>query len=66
MDDAIDFRTWIDSTGKHSTVAKYLELKVPSVVLEKLDGDRVKLRIDRLSNYDKKYLQSTVDKINQL
>lgn len=61
ISDERDYRTWIDSSGRFSTVAKYIELKMPLVELEKLEGRRINLPVARLSEVDQEYIRQIED-----
>jgi hypothetical protein len=50
-------RTWKDNTGKFSVDATLIEVLELEVVLEKSDGSRVNVAIERLSDEDKTFLQ---------
>ncbi|HET6879068.1 MAG TPA: SHD1 domain-containing protein [Pirellulales bacterium] len=50
-------RTWLDVTGKHRTVAKFLELKDGRVRLKKTDGKTISLPLEQLSEADRQYVQ---------
>lgn len=51
------YRTWIDSTGKFSMVAKFFRYKSNLVALELLDGKRMQIQMENLSETDQKHLQ---------
>ncbi|MBN2296922.1 MAG: hypothetical protein JXM70_31140 [Pirellulales bacterium] len=50
-------RTWTDSTGKHSTEAKFVEVADGKVKLCKADGSFSLLPIDRLSTADQQWIE---------
>ncbi|MGV3485368.1 MAG: SHD1 domain-containing protein [Planctomycetaceae bacterium] len=60
VDDIKDYRTWFDSTGKHSTVAKFIDFKDPFVRLHVFDGNLITLSVHKLSEVDKRHLQKIV------
>lgn len=51
------FRTWTDNTGKFSVEAKFIKRTMGKVTLEKRDGSKIDLSIDRLSDDDQKYVK---------
>ena len=59
--DPKNFRTWIDSTGTYSTVARYETFDEPDLELTKLHGDRIRLDVRRLSLPDKLHVKALVD-----
>lgn len=54
---ADDNRVWKDSTGKFSVTAKLVESKNGTVVLQKENGETVRVPLEKLSAADKKYLR---------
>ena len=57
IDDVHGFRTWMDSTGRFSTVAKFHDLQEHQVKLEKLTGRLIRLPVERLSDVDKNFVR---------
>ncbi len=55
------FRTWIDKTGKYSTVAKYVESDGKKVRLESFQGKTLSVSIDSLSQVDIEHIQKIKD-----
>lgn len=55
-----EFRNWTDSSGKFSIEAKLIENRNGVVTLEKKDGSQIKVKLDRISAADKKYLKQLV------
>lgn len=53
---AQEMRTWTDATGKYKVQAKFVELVEGKVTLERADGKRVVVPLDRLSEADRKYV----------
>ena len=51
-------RTWTDNTGKFSVEAEFVETKQDSIVLKKANGSLITVPVVRLSETDRKYLQS--------
>jgi hypothetical protein len=51
-------RTWTDNTGSFSVYAKFVESSDSSVTLQKQDGAKLEVPIDRLSKTDQRYLRS--------
>ena len=51
-------RTWTDDTGKLSVEAEFVETKQGSVVLKKRTGSVITVPLARLSENDRRYLQS--------
>jgi hypothetical protein len=52
------FRTWIDATGKYKIEAELISQEDGTVKLKRRDGTIVSLPIDKLSEDDRKYLES--------
>jgi ankyrin repeat protein len=52
------FRTWTDNTGQHTIEAKFSSYAVGQVTLEKKDGSKVTLTIERLSPADHEWLDA--------
>lgn len=48
-------RKWLDSTGKHQTIAEFIAIDGDQVVLEKEGGKQIRIPIDKLSKPDQKY-----------
>lgn len=55
--DESEFRTWVDSTGKHKVEAKFLSFEDGQVRLERRDGNAVSMPIKRLSLADQKVVR---------
>ena len=53
---AAEFRTWVDSSGKHKIKAKLVQASDGQVTLEREDGSQVSIAMDKLSDADRKYL----------
>ena len=53
---AAEPRTWTDSTGKITIRAKLISSEKGKVTLEKLDGKRVEIDLNKLSRDDQKFL----------
>ena len=51
IDDLRGYRTWIDTTGRFSTVAKFVTRKRELVELERLSGRVIHIPLARLSDY---------------
>jgi hypothetical protein len=54
-------RTWTDSSGKFSVEAEFVETKQDSVVLKKTSGKLITVPVARLSETDRRYLQSLAE-----
>jgi len=52
-----EFRTWTDNTGTFSAEAKFVKRAMEKVTLEKRNGKRIELPMDRLSEDDRMYLK---------
>ncbi|MBX3413429.1 MAG: hypothetical protein KF708_12135 [Pirellulales bacterium] len=52
-----EYRTWVDATGKHKTEAKFAGLAFRQVTLEKRDGSRVTLPLEKLSAEDQAWIE---------
>lgn len=53
-----DYRIWTDSTGQHKVNAKLVDQSEKEVTLEKTDGSKVTLALDKLSEGDRQFLRS--------
>ncbi len=53
---AEDVRTWADKTGKYKIQAKFVELSDNKVTLEREDGTRTTIPLDKLSEADQKFV----------
>ncbi|MBL8892739.1 MAG: hypothetical protein JNL67_22370 [Planctomycetaceae bacterium] len=53
-----DFRVWTDSTGQHQVNAKLVERSEKEITLEKADGSKVTLPLDKLSEVDRQFLKA--------
>ena len=53
-------RTWVDGTGKHRTVAKFVELKDGRVRLLRTNGKTISLPLDQLSEADQQYVKQLI------
>ena len=51
-------RVWEDKSGKHHTVADLVEVVEDAIVLEKVDGKRIVIALDKLSKRDRKYAEA--------
>ena len=51
-------RKWTDNTGKFSVEAELVEVKDDQVVLKRADGSKTSVPINRLSETDRRYLNS--------
>ena len=49
-----EIRTWTDSTGKFQIKAKFVEMTDGKATLEREDGTRITIALDKLSEADKK------------
>lgn len=56
-----DVRTWTDSTGKHKVNAKLIAQTDKEITLEKPDGSKVTLPLDKLSQADRDFLRTLPD-----
>ena len=54
-------RKWTDATGKFSIEAELVEVKDDQVALKKTDGKVIKLPVARLSEIDRRYLNSLAE-----
>ena len=52
-----DFRIWTDKTGSFQKTAKFIEIKDGKAVLEKRDGIRLEVEVDKLSVADQELLK---------
>jgi hypothetical protein len=55
-------RKWQDTTGKFNITAKVISVKDGKVVLQKEDGSIINVPIEKLSEPDRKYLESATNK----
>ncbi|MCH7729869.1 MAG: hypothetical protein IH991_25875 [Planctomycetes bacterium] len=53
-----EFRTWTDSTGTHSVEASFAGCLNGNVKLRKVNGIEVSLPLDKLSLYDRNFIQN--------
>ena len=53
-----DFRTWTDVSGKHRTEAAFIGFENGQVRLEKRDGARITIPIDRLAEADQEFVKT--------
>ena len=51
-------RVWEDKSGKFRTIADLVEVVQNAVVLEKIDGKKIVVQLDKLSNVDQAYANS--------
>jgi hypothetical protein len=58
--DPRDFRTWIDSTGRFSVVAKFMEQLESKVRLSKLNDSLLEVGLDKLSEVDRDHVAETL------
>ena len=56
----IEYRQWSDKSGEYTLVARLLNAADSTVRLEMKDGSPKKIRLDRLSNADKEYVQLVI------
>ncbi len=49
-----EMRTWTDSTGKHKTVAQFIELRGTNVTLKLENGQTLQVDLEKLSSDDRK------------
>lgn len=61
VDDPMERRTWIDSTGKFSTVAKFVDLERSKVNLLTVDEQTLSVPLRRLSNVDQRHVRKILD-----
>ena len=54
---AQDSRTWKDATGKFEVTAKFVKVEGDNVVLEKADGSKLKVPLNKLSPIDQGYVE---------
>lgn len=52
------WRTWTDSTGKHTIEAKFRGMAAGKVRLNKHDGNTIQLPFEKLSDEDQKWIES--------
>ena len=50
------FRNWVDKSGKHSTVAKFVDMLDDTIRLQKPDGKISALKLQDLSKFDQQYI----------
>lgn len=48
-----DLRTWSDVSGKYQIEAKFIAIEGPKVVLEKADGTRIQIELNKLKPQDR-------------
>lgn len=53
-----EVRTWSDKTGKFKVQAELIEVLKDKVALKKTDGKRVEIPLDKLSDADRKFVES--------
>jgi hypothetical protein len=58
-----DYRIWTDSTGQHKVNAKLVDQSEKEVTLEKTDGSKVTLALDKLSVSYRQFLRSIPAKL---
>ncbi len=58
--DVQEYRTWTDSTGRHTTEAVMIDFARGEVHLQKRDGQIVRLTIGKLSKADQKFVREEV------
>ncbi|MDP1560509.1 MAG: SHD1 domain-containing protein [Pirellulaceae bacterium] len=61
--DSDEYRIWTDSTGQHKVNAKLVDQSEKEVTLEKTDGSKVTLALDKLSEGDRQFLRSMPAKL---
>ena len=49
-----DFRTWSDKSGKYKIEAKFGGIENGKAILEKADGEKLQIDLDKLNPADKK------------
>ena len=54
---AARFRTWTDATGKYTVEAKFLEIKLGKVKLQRRNGKVIEISLTRLSRADRRLAQ---------
>lgn len=52
------YRTWTDSTGKHTAEAKYSGIALGKVLLRNKDGKTIKVPLERLSEEDQEWIKA--------
>ena len=52
-----EYRTWIDSTGRHRVVARLLAVEGDTVRLQREDGRLASIAVERLSSDDEQYVR---------
>ena len=60
IEDPTELRTWKDSTGEHSIVARYHAFTDPTVELVNMTSKLIKINVHILSNYDQQHLYNKV------
>jgi hypothetical protein len=55
-------RMWTDAKGKHQIKAKLIGTKGDSVVLKREDGEKITIPLEKLSQADQRFIQSTMPK----
>lgn len=61
QDSRVPIRTWTDRSGKFKISARYERVNDGKAVLRKLDGKRVEVPLDRLSDADAEYVRNLGD-----
>ena len=56
------FRTWTDATGEHKTEARFHSYGMGRVTIEKKDGEKVQLSMQRLSEADQAWVREHIGK----
>jgi len=54
-------RTWIDATGEHRIVARFIDYVGGKAVLEKENGERISLSLSQLSVEDRNYVRTRIE-----
>lgn len=57
--DQQEMRTWTDSTGKHQTVAQFVELRGTKVTLKLENGEAIEVDLEKLSSEDRRLVRQT-------
>lgn len=56
-DSADEFRTWTDASGRFAVEAKFSALEGESVILEKRDGSKLRIALEKLSAGDREVVE---------
>ena len=56
-----EYRTWVDSSGRFSSVGKIDRIKLPHVRVNTIDGRTFTVSVDKLSETDQDFVESIAD-----